>query len=136
MNRAKVMSCKNIRYGGFLLAEMTVSLTILAMLLASVAFSLNGIAKFNSYQLVRQQCIAAAQAELDSLTATGKSIPDEDVRRIWPRISISIEKSAGLGQWKGTELVEVTASGRSFRKKVKIQLSRYFPADIPLAEGK
>ena len=130
------MLCKNIRHGGFLLAEMTVSLTILAMLLASVAFSLNGIAKFNSYQLVRQQCVAAAQAELDSLSATGKSIPDEDVSRIWPRISVSIKKSTGLGQWKGTELVEVTASGRSFRKEVKIQLSRYFPADIPLAEGK
>ena len=98
------MLCKNIRHGGFLLAEMTVSLTILAMLLASVAFSLNGIAKFNSYQLVRQQCVAAAQAELDSLSATGKSIPDEDVRRIWPRINVSIEKSAGLGKerswWK------------------------------------
>jgi len=130
------MSRKKTRYGGFLLAEMTVSLTILAMLLASVAFSLNGIAKFNSYQLVRQQCIAAAQAELDSLTATGKSIPDEDVRRIWPRISVSIEKSAGDGEWLGTELVEVTASGRSFRKEVKIQLSRYYPGDIPLAEGK
>lgn len=130
------MFSKNRRFGGFLLAEMTVSLTILAMLLASVAFSLNGIAKFNSYQLVRQQCIAAAQAELDSLTATGKSIPDEDVRRIWPRISVSIEKSAGEGQWLGTELVEVTASGRSFRKEVKIRLSRYFPGDVTLAEGK
>jgi len=131
-----MMSCKNRRYGGFLLAEMTVSLTILAMLLASVAFSLNGIAKFNSYQLVRQQCIAAAQAELDSLTATGKSIPDQEVRRIWPRISVSIEKSAGVGQWLGTELVEVTASGRSFRKEVKIQLSRYIQGNVTLAEGK
>lgn len=130
------MFSKNIRNGGFLLAEMTVSLTILAMLLASVAFSLNGIAKFNNYQLVRQQCVAAAQAELDSLTATGKSIPDEDVRRIWPRISVSIEKSAGDGQWLGTKLVEVTASGWSFRKEVKIQLSRYFPGDVPLTEGK
>jgi type II secretory pathway pseudopilin PulG len=130
------MFCKKRRYGGFFLAEMTVSMTILAMLLASVAFSLNGIAKFNSYQLVRQQCIAAAQAELDSLTATGKSIPEEDVSRIWPRISISIEKSAGDGQWLGTQLVEVTASGRSFRKEVKIQLSRYFPGDVSLAEGK
>ncbi len=130
------MPRKTKRSGGFLLAEMTVSLTILAMLLASVAFSLNGIAKFNNYQLVRQQCVAAAQAELDSLTATGKSIPDEDVRRIWPRISISIEKSAGDGQWLGTQLVEVTASGRSYRKEVKIRLSRYIPGNVTLAEGK
>ena len=130
------MSRKKRRYGGFLLVEMTVGLTVLAVLLAGVAFSMNGMAKFNRYQLVRQQCIAAAQAQLDSLTVTGKPIQDEDFHRIWPQISVSIEKSAGLGQWQGTELVEVTASGRSFRKEVKIQLSRYFPRDVPLAEGK
>lgn len=127
---------KKRRYGGFLLMEITVSLTIMAMLLAGMAFSLNGMAKFNRYQLVRQHCIAAAQAELDSLTATGKPIKDEDFSRIWPRLSVSIEKSAGQGQWQGTQLVEVTASGKSFRKEVIIELSRYISMDEPLAEGK
>lgn len=127
---------KKRRYGGFLLMEITVSLTIMAMLLAGMAFSLNGMAKFNRYQLVRQHCIAAAQAELDSLTATGKPIKDEDFSRIWPRLSVSIEKSAGQGQWQGTQLVEVTASGKSFRKVVIIELSRYISMDEPLAEGK
>jgi type II secretory pathway pseudopilin PulG len=130
------MSRKKRRYGGFLLVEMTVGLTVLAMLLAGVAFSMNGMAKFNRYQLVRQQCIAAAQAELDSLTATGKPIPDEDFRRIWPQISVSIKGTAGTDQWQAMNLVEVTASGRSFRKEVKIQLSRYVSRDVPLAEGK
>ena len=130
------MLAKNVKQGGFLLAEITVALTILAMLIASVAFSLNGIATFNSYQLIRQQCVAAAEAELDSLTATGQSIPDEDFRRIWPRISISTKKSAGEGQWLDMELVEVTASGRSFRKEVKIQLSRYILTDVPSVEGR
>ena len=130
------MSRKKRRYGGFLLVEMTVGLTVLAVLLAGVAFSMNGMAKFNRYQLVRQQCIAAAQAQLDSLTVTGKPIQDEDFHRIWPQIGVSIEKSAGQGQWQGTQLVKVTTSGRSFRKEVKIQLSRYFPRDVPLAEGK
>ncbi len=127
---------KKRRYGGFLLMEITVGLTIMAILLAGVAFSLNGMAKFNRYQLVRQHCIAAAQAELDSLTATGKPIKDEDFSRIWPRLSVSIEKSAGQGQWQGTQLVEVTASGKSFRKEVIIELSRYISWDEPLAEGK
>jgi len=130
------MSRKKRRYGGFLLVEMTVGLTVLAMLLAGVAFSMNGMAKFNRYQLVRQQCIAAAQAELDSLTATGKPIPDEDFRRMWPQISVSIEKSDGDDQWQGLELVNVSASGKSFRKEVKIHLSRYVSSDVPLAEGK
>jgi len=130
------MSRKKMRYGGFLMTEIIVALTVMAMLLAGLAFSMNGMAKFNRYQLVRQQCIAAAQAQIDSLTATGKSISDEDFSRIWPQLSVSIEKSAGEDQWQGMELVKVTASGNSFHKNVEIQLSRYVSRDIPLVEGK
>ena len=130
------MSRKKRRYGGFPFAEISVGLTVMAMLLAGVAFSMNGIAKFNHYHLVRQQCIAAAQAELDSLTATGKPIEDEDYSRIWPQISVSIEKTAGQGQWQGAQLVKVTTSGKYLRKQVIIELSRYISRDEPLAEGK
>lgn len=130
------MSYRKRRYSGFLMAELIVALTILAMLLAGMAFSLNGMAKFNRYQLIRQQCIAAAQAELDGLTATGRPISDEDFKRLWPELRISIDKTPGTGQWQGMELVEVTASGRSFRKQVQIKLSRYILKDVLLAEGK
>jgi hypothetical protein len=130
------MSRKKRRYGGFIFAEIAVGLTIVAMLLAGVAFSMNGIAKFNHYQLVRQQCIAAAQGELDSLTATGKPIEEEDFSRIWPQLSVSIEKSAGQGQWQGSQLVKVTTSGKYLRKRVIIELSRYISLDEPLIEGK
>ena len=130
------MSHKKRRYGGFLFAEIAVSLTVMAMLLAGVAFSLNGMAKFNRYQLIRQQCIAATQAELDSLTATGKPIEDEDFSRIWPQLSVSIEKSAGQGQWQAAQLVKVTTSGRYLRKQVTIELSRYISRDEPSTEGK
>ncbi len=127
---------KKRRYGGFLFAEIAVGLTVMAMLLAGVAFSMNGMAKFNRYQLVRQHCIAAAQAELDSLTATGKPIKDEDFSRIWPQLTVSIEKSAGQEQWQGAQLVKVTTSGKYLRKQVTIELSRYISRDEPLAEGK
>jgi type II secretory pathway pseudopilin PulG len=130
------MSRKKRRSGGFMFVEIAVSLTVMAMLLAGVALSMNGIAKFNHYQLVRQHCIAAAQAELDSLTATGEPIGDEDFSRIWPQLSISIEKSAGQGQWQGAQLVKVTTSGRYLRKQVTIELARYISRIEPLAEGK
>jgi len=130
------MSRKKRRSGGFIFAEIAVSLTVMAMLLAGVALSMNGIAKFNHYQLVRQHCIAAAQAELDSLTATGKPIGDEDFSRIWPQLSVSIEKSAGQGQWQAAQLVKVTTSGKYFRKQVTIELSRYISSNEALAEGK
>ena len=130
------MSRKKRRYSGFLFVEMTVAFTVIAMLLAGVAFSLNGIAKFNHYQLIRQQCIAAAQAELDSFTATGEPIKDEDFNRVWPQLKVSIEKTAGQGQWQAAQLVKVTTSGRYLRKQVIIELSRYISQEEPLTEGK
>ena len=133
---SKVMSDNKRRSGGFIFAEIAVSLTVVAMLLAGVAYSLNGIAKFNHYQLVRQHCIAAAQAELDSLTATGEPISDEDFSRIWPQLTVSIEKSAGQEQWQGAQLVKVTTSGKYLRKQVIIELSRYISRNESLAEGK
>jgi len=123
------VSGKNKRHAGFLLTEIMVSLTVLGILLAGLALSLHGFAKFNRYQLVRQHCIAAAQAQLDSITATGKPIPDEDFKRLWPKLNVSIEDSAGIGQWKGMRLVKVTTSGNSFDKKVEIELCRYILAD-------
>jgi len=130
------MSGKNKRYEGFLLTELTVSMTILGILVAGLALSLHGFAKFNRYQLVRQQCITAAQDQLESMAATGEPVPDEDFDRLWPNLSVSIEESPGIGQWSAMELAEVTAVGKSFRKEVTIQLSRYFPGDAPPAEGK
>ncbi len=40
-------------------------------------------------------------------------------------MSVSIQQSEGTGQWEGMKLVKVTAGGKSFRKEVKVQLSRY-----------
>ncbi|GAJ03972.1 unnamed protein product, partial [marine sediment metagenome] len=80
------MSVKNKKYGGFFITEIVVASAILAILLVGLALSLYGFAKFNRYQLVRQQCIAAVQAELDSITITGKPIPDEDFKRLWPKL--------------------------------------------------
>ena len=118
-----------------MLTEMMVAATILGILLVVLALSLNGFAKFNRYQLVRQRCIAAAQAELDSITATGTPIPDEDFERLWPKLTISIKSSPGTGQWQGMKLVEVTANGKSFSKEVKVQLARYALGDKSLAQG-
>lgn len=129
------MKCKYKKYRGFLLTEITVAMIVLGILLVGLALSLNGFAKFNRYQLVRQQCIAAAQAELDSMTSTGKAIPDEDLKRLWPKLSVSIKNSIGTGQWQGLKLIEVTASGMAFSKEVRVQLSRYVLEDEHLAEA-
>lgn len=139
------MSGKYRKYGGFLWAEAAVAITVFGVILVTFALLLDGFRRFNNYQLVRQRCTAAAEAQLDSITATGKPIRDEDIVRLWQKMNVSIKKSPGTGQWQEMTLVEVTACSRSFRNEVKVQLSRYIsqdrlsqdePAATPTAEGK
>lgn len=139
------MSGRNPRQRGFLLTELIVALSVLGILMTGFALSLHAFAQFNSYQLVRQRCIAAAQAELDSMTATGKPVPGEDFERLWPGLTVSIDESPGVGQWQGMKLVQATTSGKSFRNKVQVRLCRYISTDVvaqctsgqePLAEGR
>ena len=125
---------KKRKYSGFFLTEIIVASAIIGMLLVGLAMSMYGFAKFNRYQLVRQQCIAAAQAEFDSITATGKPIPDEDFKQLWPKLDVHIKSSAGTGQWQGLSLVEVTANGMSYSKEVKVKLARYVLENKTLTE--
>jgi prepilin-type N-terminal cleavage/methylation domain-containing protein len=125
---------KNKKYRGFGLTEVIVASGILGILLVALAMSMYGFAKFNRYQLVRQQCTAAAQAQLDSITTTGKPIPDEDFKRLWPKLDVNITSSAGTDQWQGLSLVEVTANGMSYNKEVKVKLARYVLENKPPAE--
>ncbi len=119
------MSDRNKKYRGFLLTEFVCSLVVLGIILGCLAISLNGFRKFNHYQLVRQRCISAVQAELDSIAVTGREISEEDFKRLWPRLSVSVEKTAGTGQWEGLELVSVKAKANSFNNNVEVELSRY-----------
>lgn len=125
------MFVKKRKYSGFFLTEIIVASGILGILLVGLAMSMFGFAKFNRYQLVRQQCIAAAQAELDSITATGKPIPDEDFKRLWPKLEVNLESSVGANQWQGLSLVEVTTKGMSYNKEVKVKLARYVLENMP-----
>ena len=125
---------KNVKYKGYLLVEIIVSISVLGFLIVAFALSLNGFSRFNRFQLVRQQCTAAAQAQLDSIATMGKPVPDEEFQRLWPKLSVSVKQSDGTGQWQGLNLVEVEAKGMSFSQPVKVRLSRYMTTEILLAE--
>ena len=129
------MFAEKRKNSGFFLTEIIVASAVLGILIVGLAMSLYGFAKFNRYQLVRQQCISAAQAELDSITTTGKPIADEDFKRLWPRLDVNIKSSAGTDQWQAIVLVEVTAKGMSYNKEVKVKLARYVLENKPLAQG-
>ena len=119
------MSNKNKKYKGFFFAELVVAFAVLGTLMVGLALSLHSIAKFNRFQLVRQQCVAAAEAQLDSISVTGEQVPEEEFKKLWPKIDINIEQSEGAGQWEGMKLIRAKTSGMSFDAHVNVELSRY-----------
>ena len=130
------MSRKKEKYGGFLLTEIIVAIALLGLILSSLAVSFRGFGRFNRYQLVTQQCISAAQAQLDSMTATGKPIGGEDSKRLWPGLTVTVRESPGADQWRGLTLVEAAASGKAYSKEVNVTLKRYIaPQAAPNQPG-
>ena len=119
------MTIAKKRYQGFLLTEMTVALIVLGLILTGLAMSLYGFAKLNKYLLTKQHCICAAEAVLDSITATGYPIGKEDIQRLWPDVNITTLTIDGQGQWDGLKLIKATGIGKISRKEVKVELSRY-----------
>jgi type II secretory pathway pseudopilin PulG len=121
---------------GFLLAELIVSITVVGMIVVGLAVSMQGTARFNRYEWSRQQCIAAAQAQIDSLTATGKPLGDEEMQRLWPKVAVVVDRSAGQGQWTGLELLQVTATMQATSHPAQVRLARYvLPAVRTVAGG-
>ncbi|MHC4758616.1 MAG: hypothetical protein ACYTE8_08160, partial [Planctomycetota bacterium] len=105
--------------------ELAVTLGLMGIILTCLSISLISFQRFNDYQLTRQKCIAAAQAQLESMALSGTKLDDGTLKRLWPKVSIEVEKSPAAGQWQGLELIKVTADSHSFNKDVKIELSRY-----------
>lgn len=120
-----MMKTNKQRNPGFMLAELIVGISVLAALIISVALTLHGFRQFNHYQWVRQHCLAAAQAQLDSVVKTSDMIPEGQLQALWPRVSVSLERHAGQGQWEGLQRIDVSAKAKSYERTVKVTLSRY-----------
>ncbi|MCX5633720.1 MAG: type II secretion system protein [Phycisphaerae bacterium] len=117
---------KRNKHNGFLLTELIVALTVLVIILSCLAMALKVFRNINQYQLTRQRCISAAQAQLDCIAVTGKAIDDEDFKRLWPKMSIEIKQSDGIDQWQGLKLVNVRATVKDINKDITVELARYF----------
>jgi len=122
---------KNMRYKGIFLADFLVSIVLLGVIITILAASVNSFSKFNQYQWARQRCIAAATAQLDSITATGSIIEEQEIERLWPHVSVAVDRSAASGPWDGLERVQVTAAAR----EVKVSLTRYIQPRPAVAKG-
>jgi type II secretory pathway pseudopilin PulG len=113
------------RCGGFLWAELVVATALLGVVIAGLAVSMDGFSMVNNLQWARQRCVAAAQAQLDSLAATGRPIEPQELARLWPDVEVVADRSPGTGPWDGLERIQVTATAQPGPRKVTIHLARY-----------
>ena len=116
---------KGIKHNGFLLTELMVAMAVLVIILTCMAMMLKVFKNINQYHLARQQCISAAQAQLDCIAVTGEPISEKDFKRLWPKINFQIEQSNGAGQWQGMKLVKVNGTAKADNKDVSVELARY-----------
>jgi len=130
MNKRKWIRCR-----GFLLAELMVATALLGLIIAGMAVSMNGFSLVNDCQWARQRCTAAAEAQLDSLTATGRLIESQEIKRLWPGVDVSVDKSAPAAPWDGLELIQVTATAQAGPRKITVHLARYLRRESAAAEG-
>jgi hypothetical protein len=120
------------RQHGFLTAELLTGTALLGLIVVGLAVILNGFAKSNHYQWSRQRCTAAAQAQLESITATGTPVDPQELQRLWPNVNVAVERAPADAPWDGLELVQVTAT----MQQATIRLARYTsPAPTTVAKG-
>jgi hypothetical protein len=117
------------RQRGWLLTEAAVVLAVIMVLSMAIVSAAGMCRHLNWILLIRQQCLSAARAQIDSLTATGGLLDDEQVRRLWPGISVSVVFQDGREQWQGLRCCVVTASAKGRKRDIEVRLCRYFVSD-------
>jgi len=110
---------------GWLLTEIVVCLMILGLTAGGLTLAMTTFRKFNRAQWTRRRCVDAAEAQLNSLAATGREIPTAEVQRLWPGIETVIDRREGQGAWTGLTCVKVTARGTVQDRPLKVHLTRY-----------
>lgn len=115
------------RAAGYVVIEVFLSLILIAMLGASYVGLQRSSAALNKNCLARQRCILAAQAQLDSLAATGRTLEEAQVSRCWPGVRTEVRRTPGVGAWQGLVLATATATAEVGGRSVKVELARYLP---------
>lgn len=110
---------------GWMLIEAIVALGVMGTVVATWAMAESQAGRFNAVQLARQRCVAAGEAQLDSLTSMAQELPATEVARLWPGVQTQVTRSAGGGQWENLTLVRVRCDAVAGGRPVKIELSRY-----------
>jgi hypothetical protein len=97
----------------------------------------SSLARLNGYQLARQRCMAAAQAQLESLVATGRELPPELTQRaaelagvlatssLDPEAMTVVASSGGTPTRQLRELLALGEGRCSTLKELRTEISRF-----------
>ena len=110
---------------GFLMTELIVTLGVLVTILTCFAMLLGNVRDLGKYNLCRQRCTQAALAQLDSISITGKPLPDDKLKSLWNDITTQIAETSGTEQWQGLKLVKVKSTTYLRKKEISVELARY-----------
>ena len=113
------------RHGGWILAEAIASIVIASTIIFVMTTAQTNASQTNRLLLARQQCIAIAQAQLDSLTATGRPLDADAARQLGPTVTVEFRRRPGQGAWDGLTLVTAVATSPAGAITAKVELSRY-----------
>jgi type II secretory pathway pseudopilin PulG len=108
-----------------LFTECLIAMTILGMLLVGFWYSLSACRTFNHIQMARLRCTAAAEAQLDSLTATGRAMDDATIQKLWPGVKLYVTRTPGENKWIGLTRLHVRADAVTQGRDVRMDFSRY-----------
>lgn len=116
---------------GWITIEMISVVGVLLLIGVGLATLLGVTKRFNAEQMARMRCLAAAQAELDSLVVRGTGLGEDQVQRLWPGVALQVQRSAGQGDWEGLDRIEITAERalRGTRRTAQVRLVRYMPTE-------
>jgi type II secretory pathway pseudopilin PulG len=119
------------RRGGWSIVELVVAMGVIAMMATAYATTTHHVGVFNRIQAARQNCTAAAQAELDAIAATGNPLDAQQVEQLWPGVTVHVDRQATAGTWEGNVLLTVTAATHVEDRDISVVLKRYIPEASP-----
>lgn len=115
----------SIRRRGWILVECMTAVILAGVMVAIMVTAQANTAELNRMQLARQQCLAAAEAQLDSFTARGAPLDAAAAKALWPDVKIETRVQAGEGEWRGLSRVTAAATKTVRGVEIKVELNRY-----------
>jgi type II secretory pathway pseudopilin PulG len=109
--------------------ELVVAMAVLLTIMAALGSVLYSTGNYNRILWARQQCLAAGQAQLDSIAKTGRPLPSADLERLWPGIRCTVEAAPGTGPWQALRQVRIQVNTRVRNKSVEVVCCRYLPSE-------